>query len=470
MDTTKASALQAAPAAASRGESRRKLQIITTLATFGGLLFGYDTGVINGALPYLNQDFQLTPLTESLVVSALVFGAAIGSLVCGKISDQHGRRRVILLLSVIFIFGTLGCTFAPTMEVMVAARFVLGLAVGGASITVPVYLAEMSPKQLRGQLVTRQDFMVVTGQLLAFTSNAAIAHFYQGEHTWRWMLVVATLPAVILWIGMLVMPESPRWLASKGRFGEMLRILRQVREAHQVEAEAEEVRQQAEADAKQQAGGWQDLKTPWIRRVFLLGLGLAAVQQITGVNSIMYYGTQILTESGFDTQGALIANIANGAISVVAALFGIWLLGRVNRRPMLLIGLLGTTVSLLLIGVLSLLLPPGLTRGFTILSLTVAFLAFQQAAISPVTWLMLSEIFPMRIRGFALGMSGCMLWLVNFLVGFFFLQLVAWFSISTTFFIFFALGLVALAFVHRCLPETRGHSLESLERHFQQQG
>lgn len=469
METSKiALAGTASPAGAT--PSSRKLQVITTIATFGGLLFGYDTGVINGALPFIKNDLQLTPLTESLVVSSLVFGAALGSIVSGRFSDAHGRRRIILLLSFIFMLGTLGCTFAPNTATMVLARFVLGLAVGGASVTVPVYLAEMAPKHLRGQLVTRQELMIVTGQLLAFTNNALIANFYDGDHTWRWMLVIATLPAIVLWIGMLSVPESPRWLASKGRFGEMLRTLRQIREEHHAQAEAREVRQQAEEDARQGEGGWADLKTPWIRRVFLIGLGIAVTQQITGVNSIMYYGTQILTDSGFATKGALIANVANGAISVVATFVGIWLLGRVNRRPMLLIGLLGTTSSLLLIGVLSLILEPGLTRGFAILSLTVAFLAFQQGAISPVTWLMLAEIFPMRIRGFALGMSGFVLWLVNFLVGFFFLQLVAWFSISTTFFLFFALGLVALTFVFRYLPETRGHSLESLERYFRKLG
>ena len=469
METSKiALASTASPAGAT--PSSRKLQVITTIATFGGLLFGYDTGVINGALPFIKNDLQLTPLTESLVVSSLVFGAALGSIVSGRFSDAHGRRRIILLLSFIFMLGTLGCTFAPNTAAMVLARFVLGLAVGGASVTVPVYLAEMAPKHLRGQLVTRQELMIVTGQLLAFTNNALIANFYDGDHTWRWMLVIATLPAIVLWIGMLSVPESPRWLASKGRFGEMLRTLRQIREEHHAQAEAREVRQQAEDDARQGEGGWADLKTPWIRRVFFIGLGIAVTQQITGVNSIMYYGTQILTDSGFATKGALIANVANGAISVLATFVGIWLLGRVNRRPMLLIGLLGTTSPLLLIGVLSLILEPGLTRGFAILSLTVAFLAFQQGAISPVTWLMLAEIFPMRIRGFALGMSGFVLLLVNFLVGFFFLQLVAWFSISTTFFLFFALGLVALTFVFRYLPETRGHSLESLERYFRKLG
>lgn len=180
----------------------------------------------------------------------------------------------------------------------------------------------------------------------------------------------------------------------------------------------------------------------------------------------MYYGTQILKESGFDTQAALTANIANGVISVLATFLGIWLLGRVGRRPMLITGLIGTTTCLLLIGLVSMNMAPGTERAFIILGLTVSFLAFQQGAISPVTWLMLSEIFPMRIRGLALGFTGGVLWLTTFLVGFFFLQLVAWFSISTTFFMFFAFGLLAIAFVVRYLPETRNKTLEAIEEEF----
>ncbi|MCG7373102.1 sugar porter family MFS transporter [Pseudomonas luteola] len=445
---------------------KRKMQIITTISTFGGLLFGYDTGVINGALPFIKEDFGLTPFSESLVASSLVFGGAIGAAISGRLSDARGRRKIILLLSIIFILGTLGSTLAPNAEIMVLARFILGLAVGGASVTVPVYLAEMSPAHKRGQMVTRNELMIVSGQLLAFTCNAAIAHFFEGSHIWRWMLVIATLPAVVLWLGMLVMPESPRWLASKGRFGEMLRTLKEVRAEHQAHKEAKEVRQAAQEDSKAKEGSWEDLKTPWIRKIFLIGIGIAVVQQITGVNSIMYYGTQILKESGFDTQAALTANIANGVISVLATFLGIWLLGRVGRRPMLITGLIGTTTCLLLIGLVSMNMAPGTERAFIILGLTVSFLAFQQGAISPVTWLMLSEIFPMRIRGLALGFTGGVLWLTTFLVGFFFLQLVAWFSISTTFFMFFAFGLLAIAFVVRYLPETRNKTLEAIEEEF----
>ncbi|MEU0413476.1 sugar porter family MFS transporter [Streptomyces griseorubiginosus] len=443
----------------------RRLRVVTIVATFGGLLFGYDTGVINGALPYMTDDLGLTPVTEGMVTSSLLLGAALGAVAGGRLSDARGRRRTILTLAVLFFVGALACTLAPTTAVMVVARFVLGLAVGGASVTVPVYLAEISPAERRGALVTRNELMIVSGQLLAFTSNAVIAQV-GGESggVWRWMLVLATIPAVVLWFGMLVMPESPRWLASQSRFPEALEVLRQVRSRQRAEAELSEVSALAVKDEREKLGGWQDMKSvPWVRKLMFVGFGIAIVQQITGVNTIMYYGTQILEDAGFASDTALTANIANGVISVVATFVGIWLLGRVARRPMLMTGQTGTTAALLLIGVFSLVLPSGDLRAYAVLAMTVTFLAFQQGAISPVTWLMLSEIFPMRMRGFGMGVAAVVLWLTNFVIGLVFPSLVDAIGISNTFFLFVVAGIFSLTFVKLYVPETKGRTLETLE-------
>lgn len=463
-DTTQAPTPATVTDDAPRAVSRR-LRMITVIATFGGLLFGYDTGVINGALPYMTDDLGLTPVTEGMVTSSLLLGAALGAVVGGRMSDARGRRRTILTLAVLFFVGALGATLAPTTAVMIVARFVLGLAVGGASVTVPVYLAEVSPAERRGALVTRNELMIVSGQLLAFTSNAIIANV-GGESggVWRWMLVIATAPAVVLWFGMLVMPESPRWLASQSRFNDALDVLKQVRSQARAEAELAEVSALAVKDEREKLGGWQDVKSvPWVRKLMFIGFGIAIVQQITGVNTIMYYGTQILTDAGFASDSALTANIANGVISVLATFVGIWLLGRVDRRPMLMTGQLGTTAALLLIGVFSLVLPAGDGRAYAVLAMTVTFLAFQQGAISPVTWLMLSEIFPMRMRGFGMGVAAVVLWLTNFVIGLVFPSLVSGIGISNTFFLFVVAGIFSLVFVKRYVPETRGHSLETLE-------
>ncbi|MFM9612019.1 sugar porter family MFS transporter [Streptomyces niveiscabiei] len=457
--TVETKAVDASPGVA------RRLRVVTVVATFGGLLFGYDTGVINGALPYMKDDLGLTPFTEGMVTSSLLLGAALGAVVGGRLSDARGRRRTILGLAVLFFVGALGATLAPNTAAMVVARFVLGLAVGGASVTVPVYLAEISPAERRGALVTRNELMIVSGQLLAFTSNAVIADVGdESGGVWRWMLVVATLPAVVLWFGMLVMPESPRWLASRTRFAEALEVLRQVRSRERAESELAEVSALAVKDAEQRLGGWRDVKsTPWLRKLMFVGFGIAIVQQITGVNTIMYYGTQILTDAGFASDSALTANIANGVISVLATFVGIWLLGRVPRRPMLMTGQAGTIAALFLIGVFSLTLPAGDGRAYAVLAMTVTFLAFQQGAISPVTWLMLSEIFPMRMRGFGMGVAAVVLWLTNFVIGLVFPSLVDGIGVSATFFLFVVAGFFSLAFVKRYVPETKGRTLETLE-------
>lgn len=443
------------------GDHRRALRRATWIATLGGFLFGYDTGVINGALPYMQDDLGLTPFTEGLITSSLLFGAAFGAVGAGQLADRLGRRRLLLILAVVFMLGAAGTAAAPGVGVMVLARVVLGLAVGGASAVVPMFLAELAPAARRGQLVTRDQLMIVSGQLAAFVCNAVIGNIWGEEgNVWRWMLLVATLPAIALWIGMHFVPESPRWLGSKGRYAQMLTALQKIRSAEEAQAEYDEIKGLA---GTSRTGRLKDFAEPWLLRVLLIGMGLSIVQQITGVNAIIYYGTQILADAGFGTEAALTANIANGVVSVAAALLGIWLLGKVARRPMLITGLLGTTTTLALIGAASILMPEGTARGFTVLSLTVLFLAFQQGAVSPVTWLMLAEIFPLRVRGLGIGLSVFVQWMANFAVGFSFPMLMAALGISNTFFIFVALGICAVLFVRRFMPETRGLSLEELE-------
>ncbi|MBP3041714.1 sugar porter family MFS transporter [Bacillaceae bacterium Marseille-Q3522] len=451
------------------GNQKNFLRTIVLVSTFGGLLFGYDTGVINGALSYMSKATQLNlnPVTEGLVTSALPLGAAIGAIIGGRLADRIGRRKTILYLAAVFFFTTLGCTYSPNVSAMISFRFLLGFAVGGASVIVPTFLAEMSPANRRGQLVTQNELMIVSGQLLAYIFNAILGNTLDGvDHVWRYMLVIACLPAIFLWFGMLIVPGSPRWLAAKGKYPEALRVLKQIREETQAKKELTEIRKTIAKEKEAGNASFKDLSIPWIRRIVMIGIGIGVVQQITGVNSIMYYGTQILKTAGFHTEVALIANIANGVISVLATFVGIWLLGRVGRRPMLIAGLIGTTSSLLLIAIFSYFLEGTDLLPFAVLALTVTFLGFQQGAVSPVTWLVLSEIFPLKIRGMGMGVSVFWSWITNFTLGLSFPIFLDLIGLSPTFFIFVIFGIAAIVFVKKFMPETKGLSLEQVEHRF----
>jgi len=452
------------------GPHSRRLGIIAVVATFGGLLFGYDTGVINGALKPLSADLGLTSFTEGFVVSILIFGAAIGAITGGALSDRFGRRHNIIMLAVVFGLATLGCVFAPSWPILAAFRFVLGLAVGGASATVPVYLAEVAPVERRGGIVTRNEVMIVSGQFAAFIINAIIFNVW-GEHNgiWRIMLVVAVLPAVALFIGMMRMPESPRWLVSKGREDEALAVLEQVRTPERARAEMAEVHRLAEEERESKTAGATDLGVRWIRRLILIGAGLGMFQQFTGINSIMYYGTQLLGDAGFSASAAIIANTLNGLFSVLGITAGLLVMNKINRRTLLLGGFALTTTFHLLVGLSALLLPDGTAKAWFVLVFVVLFVFFMQATIGPLVWLLLSEIFPLKIRSLAIGISVLVLWLSNAVVSLGFPVVVEDLGIAPTFFIFVVLGLLALAFVYKAVPETRGRSLENLEEQFRAQ-
>lgn len=450
--------------------AKRFIFTVMITSTLGGLLFGYDTGVINGALPYMAQPDQLnlTPALEGFVVSALLLGAAIGSVTGGRIADLMGRRRMILALAVIFFFAALGCTLSPTVYVMLPCRFILGLAVGGASVTVPVYLAEVAPADKRGRMVTQNELMIVSGQFLAYICNAILGTLFDGTgHVWRYMLFLATLPALALFFGMLRMPESPRWLVLKGKVSDSLAILKKLRGSQNTAiAELNDIQDNIAQQAAIKQFGWKDLKRPWVRHILFIGIGVAVATRFTGVNTIMFYGTQILTEAGFGRQIALIANVANGLTSVLATFVGIWLLGKIGRRTMFLTGICGTMFALIVIALSSIYLSGSTALPFIVLSMTIFFLAFMQACIGPVLWFIIAEIFPLQLRGLGMGICIFFLWIVDFCVGTAFPILLSAIGLGATFFFFVGALIIAFIFVKTCVPETKGKSLEEIERYF----
>ncbi|WP_200792248.1 sugar porter family MFS transporter [Agrococcus sp. Marseille-P2731] len=450
------------------GPHRRRLGVISIVACFGGLLFGYDTGVINGALRPMSAELGLDALTEGIVTSSLVFAAAFGALVGGRLSDAFGRRTLLVALAVVFFVGTLVIVLAPGFAALVLGRILLGLAVGGASTVVPVYLSELAPYEIRGSISGRNEVAIVAGQLAAFIVNAvlgiALGHL---DGVWRIMFAVCALPAIALFIGMLRMPESPRWLAERGRRDEALAVLRTVRAEDRAIAELGEVAQVATRRHERsgsRTGLRAVLRSRWLVRILLVGIGVGVAQQLTGINSIMYYGNTVLVEAGFEQTAALIANIAPGVIAVIGGLIALRLMDRLDRRTTLLAGFSLTTACHLLIGGASLLLQPGdPLRPWVILVLVVAFVGSMQTFLNVATWVYLSEIFPLHMRGVGIGVAVFAHWIANGTIALTFPSLVAGVGITGTFFLFAGVGALALAFIATQVPETRGRTLESLE-------
>lgn len=446
---------------------RGYLARLTVISTLGGLLFGYDTGVISGALLYMNDSFQMSAVEEATVVSALLFpGAALGALAGGRMADRLGRRGSLLICALLFLLGAVGCAIAPTVGFMVAARVLLGLGVGAAAVTCPLYLAEMAPAKLRGRMVTINELMIVTGQMLAFAINALLDALIQDPEVWRTMLGVASLPALALLAGMLMLPESPRWYASRGRLEDSRRVLSLSRSPEEAASEFQEIAAAATTATKERGNAWRELKAnPWMRRLLWIGIGLAVVQQATGINTVNYYAPTILEKSGLGVSASLVATIGVGVTSVLMTIVGIWLLGYVGRRRMLMVGFAGVAGSQTLLAVVFM-LPQSDVASYTILGAMMLFVAFVQCFIGTCVWLLLSEMFPLAIRGLAMGIAVFALWTVNAAISFLFPIVIGALGSSGTFALFVLVNLTSLVFVSRCVPETKGRSLEELESHF----
>jgi major inositol transporter-like SP family MFS transporter len=449
------------------GAQNRFLVKLTVISTLGGLLFGYDSGVIAGALLYLRDDLQLTAVAEGIVVSSLLFGAMLGSLLGGKVADAAGRRNSLIMCAVLLLVGALGSGFAPNVPVMVVARVILGVGVGAASVTVPVYLAEMAPTHRRGRIVAINEWMIVFGAALAFFVNTIIDQLIGGQGVWRVMLAVAAIPAVFLFVGMFFLPDSPRWYAVKGRHEEARTVLFRSRSRAEAEEDFRIVEEHARRDVSEDKGSAiKDLREfPWMRRILWIGIILAVLQQTSGVNTIVYYGTTILEQTGLGASAALLATVSLGIIGVLGISFGIYLLGHLGRRTMLLIGFAAVTVAHTLLA-LSFLLPESTLRSYVILGCMMLFMFCMQCFLGLVVWVVLSEIFPMTIRGFAMGVAIFALWTANTIISFVFPILAESLGSTGTFAIFVVINALAWLFTYKYVPETRGRSLEELEDDF----
>ncbi|WP_129287433.1 sugar porter family MFS transporter [Streptomyces sp. GZWMJZ-114] len=449
----------------SREDPRTFLFRLAAIASLGGLLFGFDTGVISGALVYLHEDFQLTAVTEGLVVTSLLFpGATAGALLGGPIADRVGRKKSLVWAGAVFVVSTVACALAPNLTVLIAARIALGYAVGVASVVVPLYLAEMAPASQRGRIVTVNQLMLVTGLFLAFVMNAILANLIDDHVVWRYMVGVALLPAGCLLLGMRTLPDTPRWYASKQMWSETRRTLQRAHLAARVEAEYEQITAIVEEDAMQgRVSAFAFCRSrPWMKRLIVVGVVLAMAQQTTGVNVVMYYAPTVLESSGLTRSASLIASATVGIAMIVFTVVGMWILGVMGRRRMMLLGFGGVAASHLGL-LLTYLLPDSALRSYLILLFMLSVTAFMVTFLGTTGFLVLSEMFPLPIRGFAMGASLGGLWVANSLISFLFPILAERYGSVAVFAGFMVLNMLATLFAFRCIPETKGRTLEELE-------
>jgi MFS transporter, SP family, sugar:H+ symporter len=429
----------------------------------GGLLFGYDTGVISGAILFIKEDFGLSAFMQGAVVAALLLGAMIGAGLAGPMSDRLGRRRLIMIAAVTFTIGALGAAAAPDAWTLVAARFVLGLAVGSAALVVPLYLSEIAPTQIRGAISSLNQMMIVIGILAAFIVNAILA----SSGDWRLMLGLAAVPSLILLAGMFFMPETPRFLVRSGEEGEAREVLDEVTADDETPDEKVEEIQQVE----EEEGGLSLLREPWVRPALIVAIGLAVFQQFIGINTIIYYAPTTLTSVGFGPESAIYANLVIGTLNVVMTVVAIRIIDRVGRKPMLLFGLVGMVASLTILGLASELLAKPDSAGDPAAIVTLAclagFIVSFAATWGPVVWVMLPEVLPLSVRGTAMGVAVFLHWGANFLVAQSFPLMLEGWGPGPVFLGYAVIGVLAFLFVKALVPETKGRSLEEIEADLQ---
>jgi major inositol transporter-like SP family MFS transporter len=506
---------------------RRSIAFLAVVACLGGFLFGYDTGVISGALPYMMMPSEaggldLNSVEEGLVGGFLLLGCAVGAVVGGRMSDRYGRRHNILILAVVFFVGALGCALSWHIAVLYVFRFVLGLAVGGASTTVPVYLSESAPRELRGSLVAVDQLMIVTGQFAAFVMNAVIAGTQGGPsavveddpsgtyaagstqawdalsgisglaisdgngHAWRWMLVLCSIPAILLWLGIRMMPESARWYVAQGRIREAIGSLKRVRVEgrHDIAGEvAEMVQVHEEEQRREKLSLGAAIRVPWLRSIIIFGGIFAMLQQLTGVNTMMYYAPQVLMAAGFSSQASIILNVFTGVASVIGSGVGLLALRRFGRRQVLLVGQVILTLSLIamtaifLVGINPYIGADGAVSpeipGFVpylVVIVIVLFMLGMQSGPGPVMWVMLAEVFPGAVRGAANGFTVMILWITNMIITFVFPSMMSGLGPVVTYGLFAAVNVFAVGWYFARVPETRKYTLEEIEQNFREAG
>ena len=444
----------ASPAAQARGT------VIYTcvLAALAGLMFGLDIGVISGATQFIKAEFALSDHTIEWIVSSMMFGAAVGALGAGWLSSHLGRKRSLILGAVLFVVGSLLCGVAWSPETLIAARVILGLAIGLATFTAPLYLAEVAPEHIRGAMISTYQLMITIGILVAFLSDTAFS--YHGA--WRWMLGIIAIPGALFLLGVLGLPDSPRWLMMRGRRDEAIDVLRRLRGDEVVVArETADIEEQLKTPQR----GWDLFKeNPHFRRSVYLGALLQLMQQFTGMNVVMYYAPRIFQEMGYDTAAQMWFTALVGLTNVLATFIAIALIDRWGRKPILYTGFTVMAVGLGVVGTMMHGGITGETEQYVCVAMLLMFIVGFAMSAGPLVWTLCSEIQPLKGRDFGIGVSTFTNWITNMVVGFTFLSLLNTIGNGATFWLYAALNAVFIALTFWLVPETKGVTLEQIER------
>lgn len=445
------------PAGAVSLPNRAYVYGIAVVAAISGLLFGYDTAVINGALVFLRAQFQLSDFQTELAAGSLLVGCILGSGAAGALSDRFGRKRMLFLAAALFCLSSLGTALPRNLTEFVIARFIAGTAIGVASVLAPMYIAEVSPAAIRGRLVTLNQMAIVTGILLSYFVSWLLAGL--GPASWRWMFASAAVPSAVLFVSLLFIPESPRWLMKQSRAAEAMVTLRRIGGDFEAAREAEAIR----ASLAEENGSLRELAAPQMRRPLAIAVLLAVFSQVTGINTVIYYGAILFREHGGQgsAASAIGANVIIGAVNFLCTILAVLFIDRAGRKPLLMAGSAGMAISLAVLAFAFRMVP---VPANLILALVLCYVACFAISLGPGSWVCIAELFPTAVRGRAMSIATLALWAACLAVTLSFLTLVTRAGASGAFAIYAALCVVTFVFVGRFIPETKGRTLEQIQQ------
>ncbi len=439
----------------------RYLYLISLTAALGGLLFGYDTAVIAGAIGLLRIKFELSAAMTGWAASSAIIGCIFGAMFAGKLSDVYGRKKILIITAILFAISAIGSAIPQNLTQFVLARFIGGLGVGAASMLSPLYISEIAPAKIRGTLVTTYQLAIVLGILIIYFVNLQVSNLgdeaWNVETGWRYMLGSEAIPAIIFLVFLLFVPESPRWLSKMGKKDQSLKILQNIN-GNDI---AREIQNEIEETLKEEKGSIGELFAPGIRMAMIVGIFLAAFSQITGINAIMYYAPEIFRSVGFGTESALTQTVIIGSVNVLFTFVALWLIDKTGRKTLLLYGVSGMTLCLFGLGLIFYL---DLGSGPWVLIFILGYIASFAASLGPIPWVIISEIFPTKTRGVAMSISILILWISVYLVTQFFPILLESIGGAFTFWIFMINAVFLVLFVWKVVPETKGKTLEEIEK------